>query len=326
MASTPLVANEVPTGTSGIDGLAVFTFTADIDQANHRIAVDRLEQGNTIDYAVTGARQVTFAAGSIPVKGALIWLFNGVAGVTTGTGSPGWRSVAELVSDAAIELGLVRSAIVDPFASTDTNILQLLAVLKSGGRSMAKHRNWHHLEKEFTFPTIVGANVYALPTDYRSFVDDSGWNRTTQIRLHGPLSAQEWQLLQARNTVSPTCTAFRIWQAQMFLAPTPGSVQTIAFEYQGSSWIRPAAAAQPSSDTPAAKDDVVCFDSAFVVARLKMDFRRNKKQPSDSEQGDYEDALSAAENEDAQGKTIYLGGRRAGPRRLSAWNLPPVIG
>lgn len=326
MASTPLVANEVPTGTTGFDGVAVFTFAADIDQVNHRIVVDHLEQGNTIDYTITGPRQVTFNPGSVPVVDGEIWLFNGVAGVTTGTGAPNWREVAELVSDAAIELGLVRSAIVDPFASTDSNILQLLALLKSGGRSLAKQRNWHHLEKEFTFPTVVGANVYALPTDYRSFVDDSGWNRTTQIRLHGPLSAQEWQLLQARNTVAPTCTAFRIWQAQMFLAPIPGSVQTIAFEYQGSSWVRPAASMQPSSDTPTAKDDVICFDPALVVARLKMDFRRNKKQPSDSEQDDYETALSNSENEDAQGKTIYLGGRHGGVRRINAWNLPPVIG
>lgn len=326
MAAAPLVANEAPTGTTGTDGVAVFTFPADIDQVNHRLVVDRLEQGNTIDYTITGPRQVTFAAGSVPVQGALIWLFNGVAGVTTGTGSPGWRAVAELVSDAAIELGLVRGPIVDPFASTDTNILQLLAVLKSGGRSMAKHRNWHHLEKEFTFPTIIGTNVYALPTDYRSFVDDSGWNRTTQLRLRGPLSPQEWQLLQARVAASLICEAFRIWQTQMFLWPVPGSVQTIAFEYQGSSWIRPAASMQPSSDTPTAKDDVVCFDPALVVARLKMDFRRNKKQPSDSEQDDYENALSAAENEDAQGKTIFLGGRIGGVHKISAWNLPQVIG
>lgn len=326
MAALPLVANEAATGTNGSDGLAVFTFAADIDTVNHRLVVDRFEQGNTIDYAVTGARQVTFAAGSLPVKGARIWLFNGAAGVTAGTGAPNWRAVAELVSDVAIELGLVRAALVDPFASTDSNILQLLAMLKSGGRALAKHRNWHHLEKEFTFPTVIGAAAYALPVDYRSFVDDSAWNRTTQLRLHGPLSPQDWQLLQAHSAASLTCTAFRIWQAQMFLSPTPGSVQTIAFEYQGSSWVRPVASMQPSSDTPTAKDDVICFDSSLVVARLKRDFRRNKKQPSDSEQEDYEDALSAAENEDAQGKTIYIGGRLSTVRRLSAWNLPPVIG
>ena len=84
MASTPLVAIEAPTGTTGSDGLATFTFGADIDPVNNRIVVDRMEHGNTIDYTVTATRQITFIAPSIPVLGAQIWLFNGVAGVSTG--------------------------------------------------------------------------------------------------------------------------------------------------------------------------------------------------------------------------------------------------
>ena len=41
MASTPLVAIEAPTGTNGSDGLAVFTFSADIDAANHELRIVR---------------------------------------------------------------------------------------------------------------------------------------------------------------------------------------------------------------------------------------------------------------------------------------------
>lgn len=325
MASTPLVAIEAPTGTTGSDGLAVFTFPADIDKINHRIAVDRLDQGNTLDYTVTGTRQITFTAGNIPVAGAKVWLFNGVAGVTATTSLPTWATVAEVISDAAIELGLVATDIADPFSSSDPNILQLVRMLRSGGRSLAKHRDWHHLQKEFTFSTLAAQTAYPLPTDYRKLIPDTEWNRTSQFPLGGPIDASQWQALQARRITSTVTVLFRVWQGQIFLQ-NPSDNQTIAFEYQSSSWIMPAGQASATSETPAAASDTVCFDPSLVVARLKMDFRRNKKQDSQAEQDDYVRALAAAENEDAQGKTIYLGGSRRYVRRIDSLNLPAVIG
>lgn len=326
MASAPLVAIEAPTGTTGSDGLAVFTFGADLDTVNHRIVVDRLEQGNTIDYTVTATRQITFLAGSIPVAGAKVWLFNGVAGVTITTSAPDWKTVAEIVSDAAIELGIAARDIADPFASSDSNIAQMLRLLKSGGRDLAKQRDWTHLQKEYTFVTAVGVSTYPLPSDYRKMVDDSQWNRTSQRPLGGPVTGQQWQMLKARSVTSTVALWFRIWQGQLFLKD-PADAQTIAFEYQGLSWIKPNGQQSPTSETPTAFNDVVCFSSSLAVTRLKRDFRRNKKQNSDAEDADYDAALNASENEDAVGRTIYLGGRGYGSvRKLDRLNLPDTIG
>lgn len=330
MASTPLVPIEVPTGTNGSDGLAIFTFTEDIDPINHRLAVERQEYGNTLDYTVSALRQVTFVAPSIPVAGAKVWLFNGTSAPTTTSApsslSPSWDTVGHLVSAAAIELGLVSAPIADPFASRDPNIVQLLQFLTSGGRSLVKHRDWHHLQKEYTFQSLLGVEAYPLPADYRKMIDDTEWNRTTTIPLGGPLSGKDWQFLKARNQSLTVQVYFRIWQQQFFLR-SPVSGQTIAFEYQSSDWVASATDNGPTQDAPAAAADIVCFDPLLVVARLKMDYRRNKKQDSQSEQDDYVEALAAAENEDAQGVTIYLGGRlNRGPRRIDRSNLPDTIG
>src|SRR6266481_4730387 len=109
-----------------------------------------------------------------------------------------YATVASLISDAAVELGLVSADIVDPYASTDPNILQLVRLLKSGGSSLARYREWSHLQKEFTFQTVNGQNAYPLlPTDFLSLVPNSGWNRTTQIPLGGPIGAQYWQFRKA---------------------------------------------------------------------------------------------------------------------------------
>lgn len=326
MASTPYVAIEAPTGTTGLDGIAVFTFGADIDTTNHRIVVDRLEQGNTIDYTVTATRKVTFLAGSIPVLNAKVWLFNGVAGVTVATSSPAWKTIAEVISDAAGELGLIKADIADPFSSSDANLLQLLRLLKSAGRALAKHRNWHHLQKEYSFVTSAAVETYPLPSDLRKIVDDSQWNRTSQFPVGGPLDGQQWQALKARNITSTITVLYRVWQGQLFLRDTTNN-QTIAFEYQSLWWLKAAGQPSPSSETPTVATDVVCFDPAMVVARLKRDFRRGKKQDSQAEEEDYIRALAAAENEDAQGRTIYLGGSGARLfRRIDALNLPETIG
>src|SRR5436309_9105664 len=107
--AAPLIAIQAPTGTTGSDGLAVFTFPADIDPVFRSIVVDRFFQGEGIDYTVTGTRQITFLAPSIPVAGSKIWLLNGIPAASVSTGASAWRTVAEVVSDAAIELGLVQA-------------------------------------------------------------------------------------------------------------------------------------------------------------------------------------------------------------------------
>lgn len=240
--------------------------------------------------------------------------------------APGWKAISEIISDAAVELGLVKTDIADPFAATDPNVLQLLRLLKSAGKALAKHRDWHNLQKEYTFVTTAGVEAYALPADYRKLVGDSEWNRTTQFPLGGPLSGQQWQALKARNITSTITVLYRIWQGQIFLRNT-SSAQTIALEYQSLFWLQPVGQATPTSEAPTTATDVVCFDPAMMIARLKRDFRRAKKQDSQAEEEDYIRALTAAENEDAQGRTIYLGD--AGPRlfrRIDALNLPETIG
>ncbi len=240
-----------------------------------------------------------------------------------------YDTVANLVSDAAIEMGLVTAAIADPFASTDQNIVQLLRLLKSGGRDLNKRRDWTHLRKEYTFGTVNGTESYALPADFKSLLPNSGWNRSTSFPLGGPVGSDYWQFRKAVPIASTIVFMIRIWQGQMFFSPVPGSAQTIAYEYESTSWAGAAAAVLPNGNTkdaPTTKDDVIFFDPLLIVKRLKLDFRKEKRFDTVSEQDAYDDVLYAAESEDSPASTIYLGGRsNRTPRRLDKWNLPDTI-
>src|SRR3954464_7110260 len=139
-----------------------------------------------------------------------------------------WATVAEIISDAAIEEGLVPPT-GDPYASSDQNILQLLGLLKRAGRGLVRERRWTHLQREFTFSTVVGQASYQLPADFREMINQSGWNRTTRFALGGPIGAAGWQYTKANTTTGALQPWVRFDGGNLSFTPTPTAVETIAF-------------------------------------------------------------------------------------------------
>jgi hypothetical protein len=243
-----------------------------------------------------------------------------------------YESVATIISNAVVELGIVVASqpatqqdVADPFTSTDQNVLQLLRLLEKLGRKLARHRNWSHLRKEYTFQTANGTNSYALPSDFRSLVPNSFWDRSTTWPIGGPVGSEYWQFRAA----IPSGTinfAVRLWQGKLFFTPTPGSADTIAYEYQSESWVGVVGSTLPSQATktaPSVATDVVFFDSDLMARGLVLEFRKAKGFDTFSEQGDYDEALYFAERDDSPAATIYLGGRAGQtPRKIDRWNIP----
>jgi len=105
-------------------------------------------------------------------------------------------TAGSIINDALVEVGL--AAVADPFADSDSNVIQMCTLLKSKGREILRQRFWTQMRGEHTFTTVAGTPTYALPSDFHSMVDQSGWNRTNRLPLGGPLSPQEWQYLKSR--------------------------------------------------------------------------------------------------------------------------------
>ena len=99
-----------------------------------------------------------------------------------------FETAEQIRNDAAIELGLTTSDSSDPFASTDQNMVQLCRLITGVGRDLVKVRQWTHLQKSTTISTSNGDNDYDLPDDFDRYINGSGWNRTTDLPLVGPLS------------------------------------------------------------------------------------------------------------------------------------------
>lgn len=235
-----------------------------------------------------------------------------------------YQSVATIISRAAKQLGLVAADIVDPYASADQSIVQMLELLGDAGREICKAREWTFLQTEYTFNTVNGQTLYPLPADFRTKTDQTGWNRSTRFPLGGPMSAQAWQYLKALPTAATLTVLFRPRNGQIEIYPPPGAtIATIAFEYLTTYWVATVGTTAPAKSQPTAKDDILLFDELLLVRAVKLAWKREKGLDTTAAQQDYDQALDAAMDDDAEAPVLRIDGRgNLRTRLLSDDNAP----
>jgi hypothetical protein len=113
-------------------------------------------------------------------------------------------------------------------------------------------------------------DTYALPSDFLSFCDETGWDRTRRWQMLGPTSPSEDAALRSGiiapvprtrwRQVGRPSNNFRLW-------PPPTSVtapSTLVFDYQSSYWAT-SAAGSPQSAFAADADTCVFADDIMAV-------------------------------------------------------------
>lgn len=236
-----------------------------------------------------------------------------------------YDTVGNIVTDVAVEAGL-GAPITDVYASTDANILQMLALLKSTGRGLVLEYPWLQFRKEYTFPTVALTTSYALPEDFQSMVDGTGWNRTARLPLV-QLSDAAWQ--QYKATLVGVVLSILFRPAAAALPPTlelpasPTAGQTIAFDYRSRYWVGPLTDAGPTSDAPAAYTDYIFLDVQLITRALKLAFLRAKGFDISAAQDDFDAALANVQSANVNvAPTLSLNGPRFIDRLLDDQNLP----
>lgn len=229
---------------------------------------------------------------------------------------PGFDTAATIISDVARELGLVTSAVADPFASSDQNVLLLTVLLKPTGREIVRLHPWSHLQREATFNTVNGTPSYALATDFGRFLDATMWNRTQADNVPGSLTPQQWQQTKAWTSLGVFKT-LRLWGDLLYLDPTPTAAEAIYYEYISRNW----GAAAFAKDVPTAATDVVQFDPHLFGRALKLRFLQAKGFDTTAALDDFNDALSLAKGQDGAAPTLSLH-----PGRIAPWPNVPETG
>lgn len=226
---------------------------------------------------------------------------------------PHFDTAANVVSNAALELGLTQAALANPWASTDQNIIQLRTLLTRAGRMLVRARAWSQLIEEYTFATVAATDSYALPTGFERFLNSTAWNRDTTLPLGEPLSPEQWQAVQAQTTAGSIIRPFRIRENLLYVYPEPTAAETIAYEYVSRYWVVESPATAPTSDTADAATDVLWLDEPLIVAALKLAWMRAKQEDTTFAQAEYDDAFRAASGGDGAAPTIVISGGATDP-------------
>jgi hypothetical protein len=211
-------------------------------------------------------------------------------------------SLLSIIAGACGQLNLVTPSSV--VGATDQQTLQLLALARQGGKELARRFDWQVLTNEATFTTAAAEQQTTLSSVVSNFarvIDGTMWNRTQSRRVHGPLTAQEWQRRKAAAAQVGVELCFRIRGDALLFNPAPPAGDTIAFEYVSNQWCR-SAAGTPQRDW-AADSDAALIDEEILRLDLVWRFLKAKGLDYAEEFRTYEMALADLFGADA-GKPV----------------------
>ena len=231
-------------------------------------------------------------------------------------------TATKILNRVAVEVGL--DAVADPYASNEQHFVQLKYLLQISGEELAIAHPWEFLTKEHTFTTTT-ASEYSLPDDFLHMVDQSGWNRTDDRPLYGPMSSQQWTYLLGRELVSDTIhVSFRIMDGAFHVFPQPTvSGDVIAYDYVTKNWVSDDAATPVYSDTVSLGTDVPLFDKTLITRHVKMKWLEAKGFDTSKAQDDFNQVFSFLTGKDKGGRILSAGsGRRGFPYLNGRWSVP----
>ncbi len=235
-----------------------------------------------------------------------------------------FKTINDIVNQVAVETGIPKQA--DVFGGTDPATAQLIALANSCGYELLQDEAWEGLVREHLFTTQQGDDgKYELPADYAYIINQTAWDRTNNVVLGGPLSAQEWQYLEGRDLVSSTIYAtFREVENQFWLFPQPPVVGIdIAYEYISRNWVQVSGVAGDFADVLVNSADVVLFEPHLFERLLKLRFLEARGFDTSMAAGQYAKSLSSWQGKDKGAPVLNQGRHHTGiPYLDGLYNTP----
>lgn len=199
-------------------------------------------------------------------------------------------TILSICQDAAGRMGLVvPSAVV---TATDAITKEMYRLAKQEGKELSRRGSWRALTTEKTFTTVAtAAQTDALPSDLDWIIPETMFNRTMNRIVDGPLSAEEWQGIQA-SLVTRVWPAYRVRGTSLLMTPTPTAGDTVGYEYITKNWCQSSLSVAQS--TWAADTDTALLDEELHTLGLIWRFKRAKGLDFEAEAALYDTQVRLA--------------------------------
>jgi hypothetical protein len=217
-----------------------------------------------------------------------------------------------ICQDAANLIGITAPDAVT--SSTDTSTIQLEACANQEGRAQVQKYSWEVLIQEGSHTTVAAESqgaMITIATDFGRFSNQTLWNRTTDRRYYGPITAAEWQRILA--VVSGGITNyFRIRGGNLLMHPTPTAGESVKFEYVSKNWVDTAGGTSANADKFSGDSQTTVLEEELVVLGVVWRFLKLKGLPYDQQFVDYQNSMAEYSNHDGASPIL----RMAGPSRV----------
>ena len=232
--------------------------------------------------------------------------------------------VNDLLNRVAAEVGL--TPVADPWADQAQHFVQMQHLLQTAGEELTLAHLWEWQQSAHQITTLaLETGDYDLPADFIQMIDQTGWERSSNVPIFGPLSAQDWTYLLGRDLVSYTIYAsFRIKEGKfsIFPQPPPDGLD-INFEYQSKNWVSDGGNPPTYTDTVTSGSEIILFDRTLVSRYLKLKWLESKGFDTAKPQDDFNFVFNSVTGKD-KGAEIISAGRnsRSFPYLDSRYNTP----
>lgn len=226
----------------------------------------------------------------------------------------------DTLNRVGVEVGL--DPVTDPWSSTEKNYIQMRTLLNVAGEELSQHYPWEFLIKEHTFTTTTD-DEYDLPDDFLYILNQTGWDRTNDLPLTGPLSPQNFQNIKGRE-IGTIYVSFRIQQGKFKLLPDPAtSGLTIAFEYVSRNWVLDSTDGTSYIDSVQTGADTPQFDRTLLSRFLKVKYLEAKGLDATKAQADLNQSFGLLTAHDKAAPILNAGRNMRGyPYLSSRFSVP----
>ena len=243
----------------------------------------------------------------------------------------------DTLNRVAAEVGLDPTA--DPWGSQKQEFKQMRYLLNIAGEELCQLYPWEILVREHSVTTQAGdTGNYELPEDFLYMINQTGWERSENVPLYGPLSAQDWSYLEGRDLVSQTIYAsFRINSGvfRIFPQPPPENLD-IHFEYISRNWVIDSSVESGANATNVGNltlldrvkvgSDTPLFDRTLLSRMLKVKFLEAKGLDTTKAQADLNQAFGLLTAHDKGAEIVNAGHNRRHFPYLNMYGNTPDSG
>ena len=212
--------------------------------------------------------------------------------------------------------------------STDSQILQIRALLEEEGTDLSARGGWQGLVNEASLTTTATESQGLMSTiasnGFRYILNNTIWSRTRRLPVCGPLNPREWQMLKAMFVNGPYYR-YRIRGDTLYVNPTP-PVESWYFEYVSYNWIQATGAGAYKRFFTVDTDEVLLPDT-LLLQGLRWRWKMEKGLDYGEDFRTYEMQVKDAIGRDGGKRVLHQsGGEMNGPRpgifvAPGSWNV-----